>query len=46
MTKDEAELHWIYTEKILLKMIEMCHICYVEAMIHGAKHEKEDKKVE
>ncbi len=43
MTPEEAEKHWQYTEQILLKQMEMMHYLYVQAMIHGAKHEKEDK---
>ena len=42
MTKEEAEKHWEYTQELLLKMIELCHFLYVEAMVHGAKHGAED----
>lgn len=40
MDREESEKHWEYTEKILLMMIEMCKVLYIEAMIHGAKHEE------
>lgn len=38
MSREEAEKHWEYTEKILQMMIQMCHLLYVEAMVHGDKH--------
>ena len=41
MNRDEAEAHWKYTEQIILKMLDLDHLTYVEAMIHGAKHERE-----
>ena len=39
MNLEEAEKHWNYTEQILQLMLELCHYLYVQAMIHGAKHE-------
>ena len=41
VNRDEAEAHWEYTEQIILKMLDLVHLTYVEAMIHGAKHERE-----
>lgn len=37
MNREDAEAHWRYTEKIILAMLEVCHVSYVEGMIHGAK---------
>lgn len=42
MNREEAEKHWQYTEGIILKMMEVVHYAYVEAMVHGGKHEKVD----
>ena len=39
MNREDAEAHWRYTEKIILAMLEVCHVGYVEAMIHGAKRD-------
>ncbi len=39
-----AEEHWDYTEQIILHQLELTHRLYVEAMIHGYKHGKEDSK--
>ena len=44
MNKIEAEKHWEYTEKVILKMLELTHLLYVEAMIHGVKHEDNNEK--
>jgi len=44
MNKEEAEKHWQYTEKIILHMLELTHYLYVEAMIHGAGHEREHEE--
>lgn len=44
MDRETAEQHWEYTNKIIQEMLKVMHITYVEAMLHGAKHEKEDKK--
>ena len=45
MNRKEAEEHWKYTEGIILKvfeaMLEVVHYTYVEALLHGAKHERE-----
>lgn len=42
MNRNEAERHWQYTEAVILKMLELAHYLYVEAMIHGAKHVEEN----
>jgi hypothetical protein len=44
MSRERAEKHWEYTLKIIQFMLQLCHILYVEAMVHGAKHQKEDDK--
>lgn len=48
--RKEAEEHWKFIEQLLNKTIDLdkesralIHFLYVEAMIHGAKHGKEDK---
>lgn len=45
MIKEEAEKHWLYTMKLLElaghQTTELEHFLYVEAMLHGAKHEQE-----
>lgn len=45
MDKEQAEKHWEYTAQLLKlaghEPTELEHFLYVEAMIHGAKHEKE-----
>jgi hypothetical protein len=43
MTREEAEKHWEYTYKVIQLVLQLCHLLYVEAMLHGAKHQKEDK---
>ena len=51
--REEAEKHWFFIEKLLNSQcsekivldkvsIETTHYLYVEAMIHGYKHAKED----
>ena len=42
--KELAEAHWAYTEQIILKMLEIAKFLYIEAMLHGIKHGREDKK--
>lgn len=42
MNREDAEAHWRYTRKIIDVLVELAHVCYVEAMIHGAKHGMED----
>lgn len=48
MTDEEArklaEEHYKYTEKIILKMLELVHLQSVEEFVHGFKHGKEDKR--
>ena len=46
MNKVEAEAHWEYTRQIILLMLELTHYLYVEAMVHGGKHEQSDSKEE
>jgi hypothetical protein len=41
MNREDAEKHWEYTEKIILETLKITKICYIEAMIHGAKHERD-----
>jgi len=36
--RELAEAHWKYTKKIIDKMLELVEVAYVEAMIHGLKH--------
>ncbi len=43
MNRQEAEAHWKFTEGVVLKMLEVTHYTYVEALLHGDKHGKEDK---
>ena len=38
--RELAEAHWKYTEKIILLMLELVKFAYIEAMIHGNKHDK------
>ncbi len=40
MNREDAENHWEYTEDLIKKMLEITHYLYVEAMIHGGKHER------
>ena len=40
--REIAYAHWEYTEKILLKMMELCKQLYVDAMVHGIKHGREE----
>ncbi len=44
--RELAEKHWEYTEKVLLKRLELTHQLYVDAMVHGIKHGQEDKQGE
>lgn len=39
IAKEKAESHWRYVEKI-------CHIMYVDAMIHGYIHGRQDAERE
>ena len=48
MTRQKAEEHWRFIEKLFriddedgLISIEVAGYLYVEAMLHGAKHERE-----
>jgi hypothetical protein len=41
MDRQTAEEHWRYTEAIIHLMLELVHYLYVEAMLHGAKHQGE-----
>ena len=41
--REAAEQHWKYTEKIIAHVMELVRTAYIEAMIHGWKHGKEDK---
>ena len=45
MTEDEAkqlaEAHWEWLEKILLQQLEVQHRLFVDAMVHGIKHERD-----
>ena len=47
MDREQAEAHWKYTEDLLIAVghepTELEHFLYVEAMLHGAKHEKNDE---
>ena len=45
MDRENAEKHWEYTEKIIMIMLKLVHLVYVEAMLHGSKHTKEEKDV-
>lgn len=42
--KELAEAHWAYTETIILMMLGVAKFLYIEAMLHGIKHGKEDGK--
>jgi len=46
MNRPEAEKHWLYTSELLKlaghQPTGIEHFLYVEAMLHGAKHEKEN----
>jgi len=49
MTREIAEAHWHFIENLLrmdnedgLVSIEMAGLLYIEAMLHGAKHERKD----
>ena len=43
MNREIAEKHWLYTAEIMKlsghEPTELEHFLYVEAMLHGAKHE-------
>lgn len=50
MTREQAEDHWDFIEGLLKREneiddsmigLETVHYLYVEAMLHGAKHERE-----
>lgn len=47
MDKERAERHWEYTESIIRLMFELMlkltHLAYVAGMLHGAKHERDEK---
>lgn len=47
MTEEEArklaEAHWEYTEHIIRELVSLAHYLYVEALVHGIKHGKEEK---
>ena len=42
--RQAAEEHWIYTKRIIDAVMELVHVAYVEAMIHGWKHGREEVK--
>ena len=39
-----AEEHWDWLEPILLKQLELTRRLFIDAMIHGHKHGKEDRR--
>ena len=41
--REIAHEHWGYTEKVVLKMFELCKQLYIDGMIHGIKHGREDR---
>jgi len=43
-TREIAEEHWQYTKKIIDIMMELAHTTFVEAMVHGWKHGKEESQ--
>lgn len=43
--RELAKAHWGYTEKIILKVLELTELCYIESMIHGIKTGKEDEDI-
>lgn len=52
MTRDQAEAHWHFLERLLridnedgMVSLELAGYLYVEAMIHGAKHEREKENI-
>lgn len=46
MEREDVEAHWEYTSKaiqiVIDAMHDLSHYLYVEAMLHGYKHGKED----
>ena len=42
MNREDAEAHWEYTKKVIDRMLELCGVLYVEGMLHGYKHGKEE----
>jgi hypothetical protein len=42
MDRREAEHHWDFIYKVLMAFIIIAHLLYVEGMLHGAKHQKEE----
>lgn len=44
MDREQAEAHWEYTEQLLLLMMKIVHFAYVEAMVHGAKHDEDNNE--
>jgi len=44
MNREDAEAHWRYTENIIVLLLELTHVLYVEALLHGAKHGEEAKE--
>jgi len=40
--REQAEAHWMYTEKVILKMLELSKQLYKDAFIHGVKHGREE----
>ena len=39
--RELAEAHWEYTEKVILKMLELSKQLYKDAFIHGIKRGRE-----
>lgn len=38
-----AEGHWVYTESIIERVLDLARTCYIKAFIHGYKHGLEDR---
>lgn len=43
MTREDAEKHWEFIYGLIMVFIKVLHFLFVEAMIHGAKHGKEER---
>ena len=42
MNKETAEKHWEFIHGLIMVMLAVMHYLFVEALIHGAKHGREE----
>ena len=42
LNREDAQAHWEYTAKIIAECMKLARTAYIEGMLHGYKHGKEE----